>query len=367
MADRFHIDGHKLVYHPARVAQVIASVDDWQAARECYPIYVELSPVGACNHRCTFCAVDFIGYQPRLMDADVLAERLREMGALGVKSVMFAGEGEPLLHKRINDMVLAASGSGIDVSFTTNATVIPKQFKELSLPRTAWIKASVNAGRAETYAKVHRTKERDFHLALENLKGLVDYRNGQGLECVIGAQVLLLPENADEITTLALLCRDEIGLDYLVVKPYSQHNFSITEEYGAVDYSDYLHLGAELGPLSNDHFDVVFRGHTMRKYSADRGGRYPRCYSTPMLWAYMMADGQLYSCSAYLSDERFAIGNVLDEGFQRVWQGERRRRNFELVRKELNIDECRRNCRMDEANRYLDALLHNRVPHVNFI
>ncbi len=365
MSDSYRIDSHKLHYHPARVAALMAARGNWELAKSVYPIYVEISPIGACNHRCTFCAVDYIGYQTVSLDAGLLAERLAEMGRLGVKSVMFAGEGEPLLHKRINDIVVAAAAAGIDVSFTTNASLLPKEFIERALSHVSWLKASINAGTRETYAKVHRAPAQHFDNALANLTALARARDERKLPTVLGAQMLLLPENVDEVETLAKRCRDEVGLDYLVVKPYSQHKHSLTHDYEAVDYRPFLALEERLAGLRSARFNLVFRANTMRKLGGAQ--RYPRCYSVPFLWGYIMASGVVSGCSAYLLDPRFEFGNINASSFQDIWEGERRHRNYELVMNELNIEECRQNCRMDEANRYLHQLIDAPPPHVNFI
>jgi GTP 3',8-cyclase len=90
--DKFKINSHKLIYH-------IPRVNDWIKGENIYPVYLEVSTSGSCNHRCTYCALDFMEYRPRFLKTDILKKRLSEMGSLGIKSIMYAGEGEPLLHK----------------------------------------------------------------------------------------------------------------------------------------------------------------------------------------------------------------------------------------------------------------------------
>ncbi|HEX22750.1 MAG TPA: SPASM domain-containing protein, partial [Chromatiales bacterium] len=116
-----------------------------------------------------------------------------------------------------------------------------------------------------------------------------------------------------------------------------------------------------------DGFSVIFRSNTMRKLGEQREQRYPRCSATPFFWAYVMADGSVYGCSAYLTDRRFNYGNLNQQSFEDIWQGEERKANFSYVRKQLDIRDCRTNCRMDDINRYLHALGSDGITHVNFI
>jgi GTP 3',8-cyclase len=340
--DKLRIDGQKLEFHPHRVAQWLDGRNDWEKAKHIYPLYIEVSPMGACNHRCTFCAVDYIGYKTVQLDADVMAERFAEMGALGVKSIMFAGEGEPLLHKRINDMVCDCVEAGIDVAFTTNGVLLDKL---TTLPACEWVKISLNAGTAATYAKVHRTKEKDWDAVWENIRDAVKRKGA----CTIGVQMVVLPENEHEAPLLQALC-DEAGVDYCVFKPYSQHKMSITRQY-----EGYKPINLPAGKRT------VIREEAIKT----EGHAYEKCSATPYLWSYVMASGDVYSCSAYLLDDRFRLGNLGVDSFQSIWQGEKRRANWTLVKDTLDIKECRVNCRMDKANRYLAGF--DTQEHVNFV
>ena len=194
----------------------------------------------------------------------------------------------------------------------------------------------------------------------------VQFKTNNQLSCTLGAQTLLLPDNAHEMSALAKICQ-EIGLDYLVVKPYSQHLFSNPRIYENINYNRFLELEEELSHFNTDKFQLIFRKHTMHKYLETDEARYPKCYATPFLWGYVMADGAVYGCSAYLLDKRFEYGNLNEKSFQEIWEGEKRKQNFLFIQHELNIKDCRKNCRMDEVNRYLYKIKEEPMPHVNFI
>lgn len=365
--DLYRIDSHKLMYHPDRIAQWQAAGDEWERAKSVYPLYVEIAPAGACNHRCTFCAVDYIGYKTRSLEKDLLIHRVAEMAERGVKSIMYAGEGEPLLHKHIGEIIVQTQKAGIDVALTTNAVALNEKVVQEALGSITWIKASVNAGTRDTYSKVHQTKADDFDRVFRNLAKAVEVKRANRYTCTIGVQMVLLPENQHEAVTLASRSKD-IGADYIVIKPYSQHLLSpgtMERGYKDFDYSRVFPMEDELTALEDERFKVIFRRRTMEKLIED-GHRYSICQATPFFWAYVMASGDVYGCSAYLEDRRFRYGNITEQSFAAIWEGEARQRNFHYVRQELNISECRRNCRMDEVNRYLWDLIHP-PAHVNFI
>lgn len=364
--DLYQIDNHKLMQHPQRVAQWLDAGTDWDQIRKIYPLYVEISPVGQCNHRCTFCSVDYIGYQRRSIHPERLEMALGEMGRMGVKSVMFAGEGEPLLHVEIAGMIRTAKEAGIDVAITTNATPLTAELSEQCLGNVTWLKASVNAGNTETYAAVHRTKAADFDRVLNNLSAAVRLRKLHGWSTTLGAQIVLIPENRHTVCELASTCQG-IGLDYLVVKPYSQNpNSTGTAErhYDEFDYRACEDLAAELAEYNTDSFKVVYRHNTIANL-ADPERAYQTCHATPNFWAYIMATGDVYGCSAHLLDPRFCFGNINEQSFSEIWEWEKRRECVELMRT-FDLTKCRKNCRMEHANVYLDRL-KNPHPHDAFI
>ena len=364
MSDKYLIDSHKLIYHPNEVCRWYSANNSWSSLKYLFPIYIEISPIGACNHRCNFCSVDYIGYKSIKLDENILVKNIKDMALNGIKSIMFAGEGEPTLYKPLTRVLDVCSKIKIDTSLTTNFVNVSECEIENYVKNCKWIKVSINGGNEEIYSKIHNTKKSDFERVLKNIQKAKDIKELNRYSCTIGAQLLLLPDNKSSVINLAKRL-SEIEIDYLVIKPYTQSLYGKSRLYDKLTYENMYNLENELNKYETEKFSVIFRINTMKKLSY-KAKKYKKCYSTPNFWAYVMADGSVYTCSAFLGNEKFMIGNINNNLFSEIWQDEKRRENLDYILNELDISKCRKNCRMDNVNEYLWELL-NPNEHINFI
>ena len=218
--EKVQLEGHKLMYH-------VDEVSKWLKGKVVAPIYVEIGPTNRCNHRCVFCALDFLTKENKVdINSKVMISGLENMAKHGVKSVMFAGEGEPLLHKDINIFTQKAKEYGMDVSMTCNGVKFTQDKIEQCLPNLSWIRFSVDSGSSENYSQIHGTKLGDFDKIIKNIEGSVKFKDQNRLDTTIGVQFLMIPQNMGEEIKLAKIL-EEIGADNLQVKPYSHHPNSL--------------------------------------------------------------------------------------------------------------------------------------------
>lgn len=350
----YRIDSHKLIYHPSRVA-------DWMTGKNIYPICMEISPSSSCNHRCQFCAFDYLAYKPAFLDKDLILNNLRVMATKGVKSIVLAGSGEPLLNPATPEIINGIKDCGLDVAMSSNGVFFTKAVAEESLAALTWIRFSVNAGTTATYNSIHGGHPDDFQRVLANLQDAVAVKRNKGLHTTLGVQLLLIPENLNDVYTLSKLLK-EIGVDYFTVKPYSQHPQSINELDATFDYQACLDLEKQLRELSTDSYRIFFRSQSMEKLKQER--QYDRCLGLPF-WAYIDANADVWACLAYVGNSDFCYGSLKKQNFVELWEGEKRAEIMARI-KDMDVSQCRELCRLDEINNYL-CQLKKRVEHVNFI
>ncbi|MEW5694241.1 MAG: radical SAM protein [Candidatus Hydrogenedentota bacterium] len=355
MEDTYLLNSHKLHYHIERVYQ-------WLIGKNVYPVYMEVGLTKACNHRCIFCAFDYTGFAGVFIRTDRLLEVISELSKLGVKSIMYAGEGEPLLHKDIAKIVQHTKKCGIDVSMETNGVLFNDEKIAGIIPYLEWIRVSLNAGTPQNYAKIHGTRKQDFYKILSNLEKMNEYKKKHKLKTTIGVQMILLQENMDEPVKLASVL-SKIGIDYFSVKPYIKHPQS--ENKFRIDYNieKILKMKKQLEKYETKNFKTILRSSCLLKLKQQR--LYKICYGLPF-FAEITSSGNVYTCGPYLYRDEFCYGNIHRNSFREIWESKKRKRILNYVLERLDVSKCMRSCRLDEINKYLWNL-KNPIPHVNFI
>jgi len=321
---------------------------------------VEIGPVSTCNHACEFCYYHETHTLRDFIDADRLCRTFAELKSLGTKAIFYSGEGEPLLHKRIPDIIEAAALHGFDQAVNTNATPLRGATMERILPHLSWIRVSLNGVDEADYARAHRTDPRDFQRVLDNLAQAVAFKRANDLEVVIGTQFIFTGQTIDAIGALCRRVRD-IGVDYFTVKQFNPHSKSplsarklIIPPPEAFD---------SLKAYSTADFQVTVRFGIVEQ---DWQRPYKRCLALPF-FAEIVADGKVYACGPHVGEKEFCYGSIYEMDFKTLWGPANRETVERHVRGIADLDHvCMPNCRPDHMNRLLWEL-ENPPMHVNFI
>ncbi|MEC7278073.1 MAG: radical SAM protein [Bdellovibrionota bacterium] len=352
-ASTVQLEGNKLLHH-------LDKVESWKNGEIINPIYVAFSPSSLCNHKCTFCVYHYKKFEPIFFPLDRYRQLIEEFSTLGVRSLFFAGDGDPLLNKHCVEMIELTREHGIDVAMNTNGYLM-KDGDHARLARDLdWIRFSVNGGDRSTYASIHQTSEKDFDRVIANIQKLVCAKKEVGSEIVIGVQCVLLNENKDSIAALAYKLKD-IGVDYLAVKPFLKH--PKTEWTCELENkSKVLSELTKLHKLNDGNFSFHLREANFGNF-AERG--YKRCLSGRFMIE-IDARGDIYSCGPYIGDSNHNYGNILKTPFSEVWQSDACREKIQAIQDNLDVSKCMPNCRPNSVNETLWQL-KNPPKHINFI
>lgn len=352
------ITGHKLIFHPDRVSR-------WLESGEEHPINVELAISGACNHRCVFCAVDYMKYVPTFLSKELISKRLDEMAAKGLKSVLLAGNGEPMLHKDAVEIINSIKSKNIDVALSTNGVVFTKEKAEQCMKSLSWIRFSISAGTEETYKKIHRGKDGDFQRVLNNIETASKIKQEQNLSTVLNVQIVMTPDNADEVLLLAENVK-KVGADRFIVKTVGWNPKTESELRGKFDresfYRNQANLEKELTKMTDAGFECVYRTDRLDNITHQRS--YSECLASVFHVA-IDSNGDVVPCCVFLGVSDMVYGNINTQTFDEIWSGKQRKQVLEKL-KESKLAECPLECKLANMNCYLQELKHPGA-HVNFI
>ena len=98
-----------------------------------------------------------------------MKEIVKDLGQMGVKAVTFSGAGEPLCYPYITEAIEGLLGVGIKVAILTNGSLLNGKVAEILSRGATWVRISMDAADAQTYAKIRGVSFREFDKVCDNI------------------------------------------------------------------------------------------------------------------------------------------------------------------------------------------------------
>lgn len=344
------LSNFKPAWHIERIAEL-------RAGRDIVPTHVQLILSDLCNQDCHFCAYRMEGgfSTANFADADgnrnpkrfiptaKAIEILDDCKALGVGAIEFTGGGEPTVHQDCMAIIAHAQALGLQTGLVTNGVRLKPH---PALEALTWLRISLDAGTAETYARIRRSSAWDTVMATLT-------RVGQLRGPLVGVGFVVTRENAHELHAAALLVK-AAGIPYLRVS-------AMFSDQGAAYYKGQLTLISSERALARGVQDEKFR---VVDFFDDRVGDlrqaapdYQFCGEQQFV-LYIGGDQKVYTCCTNAYTPHGEIGDLKQQGFA-DWLKTHRRFDFDARG-------CH-HCQFNEKNRVINFLLAKSPAHVDFV
>ncbi len=334
------------------------------------PKQVQLILSGACNQDCSFCAYRMSGYTSnelfvgdselmptghnnpkRWMDTERVMELLEEFRALGVLSVQFTGGGEPTVHPHHEPIFYNALDERLRCSLVSNGIRWSDDLINDILPRFDWVRVSIDAADAGSYAKTRRCPPSHWDRVWKNVRGLVSAIERYGSDTVFGLGYVVTPESYHDIEGFADIAKS-VGVNNVRFTAM----FSTENESPFVPIYDDIRLHLDKAKRqATDDFHVYdnfgSRFADLKQHAPD----YASC-SYQHYTSYIGDDLKVYRCCVFAYNQRGLIsgGDLSTRSFEEFWRSQERKDDMDA----LDARKCER-CQFNSKNRSLLYVMGN--------
>lgn len=362
------LDGTKLAWHLDRVRE-------WEAGKRIAPITIDMALTRACQYGCKFCYSALQENAISRITEHVMENFLTDCAELGVKAVSFVSDGESTLSPVFPYAVRRGYELGLSMASGTNAQRLTPEKAEAVLPYLTYLRVNFSAGEAKRYAEIMGCKEAHYWQVCHHVRHMVEFKRKHNLPVTLGLQMVLMPEDADQIMPMARLGK-VLGVDYTVIKHCSDN------ERGdlGVNYAGYAaltNLLREAEEQSEGTYKCVVKWN---KINAQGTRSYQRCYGPPFLLQ-ISGSGLVAPCGMLFHEEykQYHIGNITKERFKDIVQSDRYWEVMKFLSSEqFNAQKmCGTLCLQHHVNETLDNMAKGKLTlsepsgaapqHLNFV
>jgi molybdenum cofactor biosynthesis enzyme MoaA len=287
------------------------------------PVVVDLDPTTVCDLACPECISSEVLHTGRL-GGDRIVRLAGELAEAGVRAVILIGGGEPLLHRRIGEVIDVLHDNGIRIGLVTNGTQIDRYIDRLAT-KLDWVRVSVDAATGATFDEFRpaRSGRSAFPRVIENMRLLAQrsYRP-VGYSFLLmqrrDASGQVIASNYSEVLAAGRLAKD-IGCAYFELKAaLDEHHFTVNQRQE--DIAEVRDQLDQLRASEDDRFRIL----TSSNWLAVEGTRDPvehKEYATcrvSQLRTTITPNG-VYVCPYHRGNPKGRIADVTDMPFAQAW------------------------------------------------
>jgi radical SAM protein with 4Fe4S-binding SPASM domain len=302
---------------------------------------VELDLTNSCNHSCVWCINrSFREREDVTMDKEFAFNVIKQLHEFGVKTLIFSGGGEPLLHPQFSKILLYAKSYKFNIGVITNGVRIQENYAMIK-DCCNFLIVSLDAGTAETYKKLHRGEKAEFQKVISACKQL----KAEGFPMILFS-FLFHPDNYFEIPRL-LEFIELHKIDGLLVRPIYLKRMTFNQRFLSEAKKIYTNIS------NNEMSTYVNWNMNYFQELGEMEGEYKQCFLQDSR-SVICANGKMYLCSQLRGIKKFEVGDLNKELLASIWAGERRN----LVISRLDISRCP-SCRYKEYNKVMQDIISN--------
>jgi radical SAM protein with 4Fe4S-binding SPASM domain len=271
-----------------------------------FPIHLDFELNDLCNQKCTMCPrnekthpdINYSINTKSILSFDDFCRIIDEGVPNGLRSINLGAFAEPLIHKRVFDMVKYAHEKGIiDTRIITNGLLLHNNIDKIFDSGLVNLFVSLDAFKPETYELI---RGKGFERINKSLNLILDERKSRNSVLpIIRVSIVDMENNHNEIDAFAKYWGNKV--DFIDVQIFDNFNIDIN-----------------------------------KKYNMEQGKKW-NC-SSPWSRAAVLADGNILPCCNFFG-RNVPLGNISKNSIQQSWSSE----SMKKIRQGILMDSIR-NC-----------------------
>lgn len=286
-----------------------------------YPPIVMIEPTNICNLRCPLCPSgnQELTRSRGMLDYEAFCKIIDEIAPYSFMLILW-NQGEPFLNPDFTKMARYAHDKNLFLLVSTNANKLPNA-KDIIHSGIDRLIVSLDGATQDTYNKYRLNG--NLSIVLENVRKLIDTKHILNVKYpTIIWQFIVMKHNEHEIDEIKKLAK-EIGVDQLSLKT--------VQIYSKEDIDNFLPTNPKYSryKIKDNNFELKFGIQN----------RCRRMWTQPVInW-----NGEMSIC-CFDKDIQFPLGNVKQQTFKSLWQGEAYQQIRQIVLRDRSSIEICRNC-----------------------